>query len=162
MKEMNLKQRRFCDEYLIDLNGRQAAIRAGYSPKGATKAAYRLLRREDVRACIRRRIEEKESRLIAKQDEVLAYLSGVMRRETREQAILLRKRKRSYWAKGEDGKLHRESEEEDRPEVVEMPVKLSDANRAAEMLGRYYTLFTDRAAAGQSQPVIIEGGDSLD
>lgn len=157
-----MKQRRFCDEYLIDLNGRQAAIRAGYSPKNAARQACKLLKREEIRGYIRRRIEEKESRLIAKQDEVLAYLSGVMRREIKEQAILLRKRKRSYWAKAEDGKLHRESEEEDRPEVVEMPVKLADANRAAEMLGRYYTLFAEKPAAGQSQPVVIAGGDRLD
>lgn len=97
-----MKQRRFCDEYLIDLNGRQAAIRAGYSPKNAARLACRLLKQEAIRTYIRRRIEEKESRLIAKQDEVLAYLSGVMRREIKEQAILLRKRKRNYWAKAED------------------------------------------------------------
>lgn len=40
---LNAKQQRFCDEYLIDLNGTQAAIRAGYSPKTANEQASQLL-----------------------------------------------------------------------------------------------------------------------
>ena len=36
------KQKRFCEEYLIDLNATQAAIRAGYSPKTAEQTASRL------------------------------------------------------------------------------------------------------------------------
>ena len=43
MAKLTAKQQRFCDEYLIDLNATQAAIRAGYSPKTAAQAAARLL-----------------------------------------------------------------------------------------------------------------------
>lgn len=43
MAELNAKQKRFCEEYIIDLNGTQAAIRAGYSAKTAGEQAGRLL-----------------------------------------------------------------------------------------------------------------------
>ncbi len=41
---MTQRQRRFIDEYLVDLNGTQAAIRAGYSPKSAAVTAAKNLR----------------------------------------------------------------------------------------------------------------------
>lgn len=49
---MNDKQRRFVDEYVIDLNQTQAAIRAGYSEKTATKIASRLLTNVDIQQAI--------------------------------------------------------------------------------------------------------------
>lgn len=49
-KALNMKERKFVREYLVDLNGTQAAIRAGYSEKSAASTASRLLRRENVKA----------------------------------------------------------------------------------------------------------------
>lgn len=49
------QRKRFVDEYLIDLNGTQAAIRAGYSPKTAQEQASRLLSNVMVRAEIEKR-----------------------------------------------------------------------------------------------------------
>lgn len=49
---MNAKQQRFVAEYLIDLNGTQAAIRAGYSPKSAEVNSSRLLRNAKVAAAV--------------------------------------------------------------------------------------------------------------
>jgi len=49
---MTPRQARFIDEYLIDLNGRQAAIRAGYAEKAAAQTASLLLARADIRAAI--------------------------------------------------------------------------------------------------------------
>ena len=49
------KQMRFVDEWLIDFNGKQAAIRAGYSAKTAEATAARLLRNVKVQAEISRR-----------------------------------------------------------------------------------------------------------
>ena len=48
MAKLTAKQQRFCDEYLIDLNATQAAIRAGYSPKTAEQLAYQLLQKTSV------------------------------------------------------------------------------------------------------------------
>jgi phage terminase small subunit len=49
---MTAKQQRFCEEYVVDLNGRQAAIRTGYSPASAEVQAYRLLTNVQVTAYI--------------------------------------------------------------------------------------------------------------
>ena len=45
---LNPKQQRFCEEYMIDLNATQAAIRAGYAVKTATEQASRLLTNVNV------------------------------------------------------------------------------------------------------------------
>lgn len=52
MHSLSPKQKRFVDEYLLDLNSTQAAIRAGYSPKSANSAGPRLLENVDVAAAI--------------------------------------------------------------------------------------------------------------
>ena len=54
MPQLTEKQQRFCHEYLIDLNGTQAAIRAGYSARSAGHHAYGLLKRPEVKAGIAR------------------------------------------------------------------------------------------------------------
>jgi phage terminase small subunit len=69
------RRRRFVDEYLVDLNGTQAAIRAGYAPKGAHSEAYRLLRNVKVRAAIDERLEAAGLTAL----EVLAGLSDIAR-----------------------------------------------------------------------------------
>jgi phage terminase small subunit len=50
---MTPKQEKFCHEYLVDLNGAQAAIRAGYSENGAAVVASRLLSKANVASCIK-------------------------------------------------------------------------------------------------------------
>lgn len=52
------KQEKFCNEYLIDLNATQAAIRAGYSPKTAMEQGYQLLQKTSVAAFIQERRKE--------------------------------------------------------------------------------------------------------
>ena len=52
------KQKRFCDEYLIDLNATQAAARAGYSKKTAAQTAARLLTNVNVQECIEKRMAD--------------------------------------------------------------------------------------------------------
>ena len=50
--ELTNKQQAFCEEYLIDLNGTQAAIRAGYSEKTANRIASQLLSKLDIQSAI--------------------------------------------------------------------------------------------------------------
>lgn len=50
--ELTTRQQRFVDEYLVDLNGTQAAIRAGYSAKTAAEQSYDLLRRPHIAAAV--------------------------------------------------------------------------------------------------------------
>ena len=79
MAKMTAKQRRFCDEYLIDLNATQAAIRAGYSKKTAYSIGDENLNKPEIKEFIAKRMAAKDAELIANQDEVLQYLTAVMR-----------------------------------------------------------------------------------
>ena len=97
------KQRRFCDEYLIDLNATQAAIRAGYSPKTAATIAAENLTKPKVAENIKKRMDEKEDALIAKQDEVLKYLTAVMRREMKEFVVVTCMEEKTEVIPGEGG-----------------------------------------------------------
>ena len=81
-KKLTAKQQRFCDEYLIDLNATQAAIRAGYSKKTAGVIATENLQKPNIKAHIEKRMAEKEEALIADQNEVLKYLTAVLRGES--------------------------------------------------------------------------------
>ena len=136
---LTTQQELFCEEYLTDLNGTQAAIRAGYSAKTAAATASRLLRNVNIQAHIQKRMDEKQDALIAKQDEVLQTLTRILRREESENVVVTVKKHKSGY---EDGRKKIEDSEE--PMIVSIPVKISDVNKAADMLGRYYALFTDR------------------
>lgn len=150
---MTERQRLFCDEYLTDLNATQAAIRAGYSAKTAYSIGEQNLRKLELQEYIQKRLDEKEDALIAKQDEVLKTLTRVMRREEPDTVVVTIKKHKSYY--DESGKKVIDDSEE--ALTVPIPTKVSDANRAAEMLGKYYTLFTDKTQLeGTSQVQIID------
>ncbi len=145
MVKMTAKQQRFCDEYLIDLNATQAAIRAGYSKKTAGVIANENLNKPYIKEYIEKRMAEKEAELIADQNEVMKYLTSVMRREHKEFVVVTLQNKTEKWVKDEEtGKLKKQTITEESPAVVDIPARLSDANRAAELLGKAYGLYTDR------------------
>ena len=123
MGKMTPKQKRFCDEYLIDLNATQAAIRAGYSKKTAQAIGTENLTKPLLKEYIENRMAEKESELIAGQDEVLQYLTAVMRGEDKEERLTTN-------ALGE-------------VETIETVVQ-GNRLKAAEMLGKRYGLFTEK------------------
>ena len=75
MAKLTAKQQRFCDEKLIDLNATQAAIRAGYSPKGMNKRVSRMMANEGIQAYIKERQKELEERTEITQDSVLHELA---------------------------------------------------------------------------------------
>ena len=136
-EKLNAKQRRFCDEYLIDLNGKQAVIRAGYSEVGASSTAVRLLANPSIKKYIEEQMSQRHKDTIASQNEILEYLTSVMRREQKEHIV------------GNNGS------------ITEIPAKLSDANKACEMLCRRYALFTDNVDIKNPIPVIIKGEDDI-
>lgn len=71
------KQRRFVDEYLIDLNATQAAIRAGYSEKTARAIACENLTKPDIEAAIAEAMKERQTRTHIDQDRVLQELARI-------------------------------------------------------------------------------------
>ena len=91
------KQICFCNEYLIDLNATQAAIRAGYSEKSARQIAQRMLTKDDIQEYLQKIMNDKQSNLIASQSEVLETLTAVMRRQQKEQIVTSERHRRSYF-----------------------------------------------------------------
>lgn len=126
--KMTAKQKRFCDEYLIDLNATQAAIRAGYSEKTARVIGAENLSKPALESYIDQRMAEKESALIANQDEVLKYLTSVMRGETQSEVIVIEGTGEGY---SEARTMQKAPDEKERL-------------RAAELLGKRYGAFTDK------------------
>jgi phage terminase small subunit len=70
----NKRYERFCQEYVVDYNGTQAAIRAGYSDTSAKQTAYKLLKREEVSSRIRELQSEQVKRLAVSQDYVVLQM----------------------------------------------------------------------------------------
>lgn len=148
---MTDKQKRFCNEYLIDLNATQAAIRAGYSKKTANEQAARMLVNVSIQNYIASRMAEKDAQLIAQQDEVLQTLTRVLRRQEMETVVVTCKKRKSGY--DENGK--KVIVEEEVPLQVEIPTKVSDMNKAAELLGKRYGLYTDKVGVTGSVGVVI-------
>ena len=73
------KQRRFIDEYLIDLNATQAAIRAGYSAKTAEQQGFQLLKKTLVSNGISARMKDREKRTEITQDSVMRDIEEIKR-----------------------------------------------------------------------------------
>lgn len=145
--KLSEKQKRFCDEYLIDLNATQAAIRAGYSQGTASEQSSRLLTNVKIQNYIAERMAQKDSELIASQDEVLQYLTKVMRREEKENVVVTLQTETSDYKADVSGVMRKYTTKKESVKVVEIPTKVSDANKAAELLGKRYQLYTDKVQA---------------
>ncbi len=139
------KQKIFCDEYIISLNATQAAIKAGYAEKTAYAIGAENLKKPKIQSYISERMEQKESSLIATQDEVLQYLTSVLRGESQTTDTLLVGMGDGY------------------QEVQEVEKKPSEKDRlkAAELLGKRYGLYTDKVSADvdMSLDISIDYGD---
>lgn len=123
-KKLTAKQQRFCDEYLIDLNATQAAIRAGYSEKTAKQIGQENLTKPDIKNYIQERMEQKEKELIADSTEVMKYLTSVLRGQS------------------ESSVLARDDIGADR--VIKKPPDEKERLKAAELLGKAHMLFTEK------------------
>lgn len=144
-KKLTAKQQRFCDEYLIDLNATQAAIRAGYSKKTAKQIGQQNLTKLDLKEYIEKRMAEKEAALVADQDEVLKYLTSVLRGESQSTEIVVEGIGDGC---SEARTITKEPSEKDRL-------------KAAELLGKRYALFTDKVeqAVDMELNITVDYGD---
>lgn len=139
MDRLTPKQQAFCDYYIEIGNATESAIKAGYKEKTARFIGAENLTKPNIREYMDARIAEKASERIAKQDEVLEHLTRVMRREEKEYAVVTLRTKRVWY---EDGK--RNEEETEHAEIVEIPTRISDTNKAAELLGKRYALWIEK------------------
>ena len=140
------KQKRFCDEYLIDCNATQAAIRAGYSKKTANRIATENMSKPVIRNYIDERLKQLEDERIAKADEVLKYLTKGMRQELTEEVVVTE-------SLGDGCSKAR---------VVTKKISLKDSNKCAELLGKRYRLFTEKVEANVNQNIVFEGEENIE
>lgn len=82
---MSEKQKAFCDHYIASLNATEAARKAGYSEKTARAIGCENLTKPNLKEYIELRLAEAEEKRVATADEVLQYLTGVMRGEIKDQ-----------------------------------------------------------------------------
>ena len=141
MTKITLKQQRFADEYIITGNATQAAIKAGYSQKYANTNANKLLQNTTIKKHIDERLAQLESEKIASQQEVLSYLSSVMRGEMTEQTLK---------SVGESGQV-----------IAEIDVGAKDRIKAAELLGKRYKLWTDKSEVDVTGTVVFMNEDDI-
>lgn len=127
-KKMTAKQQRFCDEYLIDMNITQAAIRAGYSRKTAYVIGNENLKKPMLKEYIEKRMAEKEAALVADQAEVLKYLTSVLRGKSQSEVVVV------------EGTGDGCSEARTMQKAPDEKERL----KAAELLGKAHMLFTDK------------------
>jgi phage terminase small subunit len=146
MAKMTSKQQRFCDEYLIDLNATQAAIRAGYSKKTAGVIGDENLKKPYIKEYIADRMAQKESKLIADQDEVLKYLTSVLRGSSQSEVVVVE-------STGDFSSKAR---------TMKKAPDEKERLKAAELLGKRYSIFTDKVDVEGAIPVVISGADKLE
>ena len=164
MAKLTEKQKLFVDEYLIDLNATRA-YKVAYphvKSEGTARAcSSRLLTKANIKTYIDEQLKKISSEKIADAKEVMEYLTKVMRREMKESVVVTLTKERSEYVDTGDGKPRKKTVKEEVPQIVEIPAKLSDANKAAELLGKRYALFTDKAEVNVITP-IFEGEGELD
>lgn len=77
MRKLTPKQQRFVEEYLVDLNATQAAIRAGYSQKTAGQIGERLLKKVEIQQALTERMKAREQRTEVTQDKIVKELAKI-------------------------------------------------------------------------------------
>lgn len=167
---LTAKQKRFCEEYLIDLNATQAAIRAGYSPKTAEQTASRLLRNVKVQEYMAKRQKELSRSTEITQERVIKELALIAFSNNADYAHVVEKKMKAEVGGAlvdvldEDGKpvMYRTVEPVLTEELTEeqkralavikkgrdgLEVKSCDKVKALELLGKHLGIFTDKIEA---------------
>ncbi len=139
--EMKLtrKQQLFADEYIRTGNASVSARNAGYSEAYAKTHVYKLLENARVKSYIDARLEELKKESIAEQDEILQYLTSVMRGKVKDEELML----------VPTGDFMSEVERhEKRADIVAR-------TKAAELLGKRYAMWTDKQEVEHSGDIIF-------
>ncbi len=147
LPKLSPKQEMFVKEYLIDLNGKQAAIRAGYSPKTAEVQASQLLSKLKVRAHVEKAMAERSKRTGINADRVLMELARIGLINPRN-LIDLSKGQVINGANEDDlsaiASVKVKTSTFESGETVEREIKLYDKIKALELLGKHLGMFTDK------------------
>jgi len=142
---MTKKQQRFCDEYLVDCNATQAAIRAGYSEKTAYSIGVENLKKPELKNYIEQQMQNMQDKTVATAEEVIQYLTSVLRGQSSAEIVVV------------EGTGDGCSE----ARTVQKAPDEKERLKAAELLGKRYGIFTDKMSLDGAIPVIISGEENL-
>lgn len=126
--KLSPKQKAFAEYYIETGNATESAIKAGYSKKTARVIGQENLLKPALKSYIDEKMKEIESKRIAKAEEVLEYLTRVLRGEETEQVVVTEN----------IGDFMSEAK------VVDKEISAKDKIKAAELLGKRYRLFVDK------------------
>lgn len=165
MARLTDKQKKFVEEYLIDLNATQAAIRAGYSEKNADKIGSELLGKTRVSEAIQSAMAKRSARTEITQDMVLNELAKIAFSNGSDFAkVTTKKCKRQVWDQESETYVEKEVDEqfvelidtdklspEKKAAIAEISegkfgisVKSCDKVKALELLGKHLGMFKDK------------------
>ncbi len=134
--KLTLKQQRFADEYIISGNATDAAIKAGYSKKTANVIGVENLIKPNIKTYIDERLKELSDKKVANQQEVLEYLTSVLRGETQSEVVVI---------EGQGEGVSRAKPMQKAPDERERL-------KAAELLGKRMGLFKERVELSTEEP----------
>lgn len=167
MAKITKKNEVFCEEYLIDLNATQAAIRAGYSPNTAGSIGFELLKKPKIRARIDQAMAERSKRTGINADRVLRELGRIAFLNPKD-VIDLNTAEVLETATDDDLAViagvkvkyvpHKDFDEDGEPvieQAIEREVKMADKLKALELCGRHLGMFKDNPEANAPVTVVI-------
>ena len=146
--KLTIKQQRFADEYIISGNATDAAIKAGYAKRAAYQQGAENLKKPHIKTYIDERLEAINSAKIADQEEVLQYLTEVLRGKSSATEIV----------------VEMVGDGTSEAKLVVKPPSEKEKLKAAELLGKRYGAFTDKVEVGADLElnVKVDYGDGND
>lgn len=165
MAKMTEKQKRFCDEYLIDLNATQAAIRAGYSVDTAKEIGCENLTKPNIQEAVAKAMAERSKRTGINQDRIVLELAKMAFVNAND------------LINTSDGSIKPGASEDDLACIqsvkvktslgvsgtsTEREIKLNDKMKALELLGKHLGMWNDKIDVNVALPVVISGEDELE
>jgi phage terminase small subunit len=158
MAKLTAKQEIFVQEYLIDLNATQAAVRAGYSTETATEQGSRLLTNVKVRARIDTALAERSRRTGINQDRVLRELARIGFFKAPD-AVDMKEATLKGDISDDDAAVIASVRVKKIPtadgEGVEREIKFADKLKALELLGKHLGMFTENINITGEMGVVI-------
>lgn len=158
------KQQRFVEEYLIDLNATQAAIRSGYSAKTADQQGSRMLANVKVQNEISKAMAERSKRTGVNQDRVVQELARIAFVKMTDVV-------------NADGEIRPDASDDDLACIESVKYKRSDTDtgsseereikiasklKALELLGKHLGMWNDKLDVNVTAPIVISGDDALE
>lgn len=147
MAKLTSKQKRFVEEYLIDLNATQAAIRAGYSAKRASELGYQLLQKTTVSRAVAEAMAERSRRTGINQDRIVRELAKIALINPTDvinldEATIREDANKDDTAAIASVRVKRIPTENG--DIIEREIKVADKLKALELLGKHLGMFTDK------------------